>query len=89
MFLNETQHLQAPLLAACLYNAQDYEDCYATLERWRRSRGMSDEQAADLYCRIEEGMSHVLKFPCPVSFEDITTEVSKHLWASDKEFPHG
>lgn len=89
MFLNETQHLQAPLLAACLHNLPSEDEVYINLERWRVSRCMSDEQAADLYSRIAEDSRLLGDIRNRSPIEDLATVVSKHLWASDKEFPHG
>ncbi len=89
MFLNGTQHLQAPLLAACLHKTPGPDDFYVNLNRWRDSRGMRDEQASDLYARIAEDAECVANLLHRGSIEDLATMLSKHLWASDREFPHG
>lgn len=89
MFLNETQHLQAPLLAAVLHAVQDHDEVYTNLERWRNSRCMSDEQASDLYARIAEDDALLHSIRTMAGIEELATSISKHLWASDKEFPHG
>lgn len=85
MFPNETQHPKAESLYRhlCLCAVRDetgQADWYTPLISWRKAQAMTDEKAADLYARIEEGLTGFYKDGSTA----IVTALSKFLWANDK-----
>jgi len=85
MFLNETMHPKAQALynTMCLCAVRDdagNPDFYVPLENFRKAQGWSDEKAADLYARIEEGFTGFYTDGTTA----LVTALSKFMWANDK-----
>ena len=85
MFLNETLHPKAEglykhLCLCAVRDESDNPDWYAPLVNYRQAQGWSDEKAADLYARIEEGFTGFNN----AGSSNLVTQLSEFLWANDK-----
>lgn len=88
-FINETQHPKAQALFSVLRRAANYDaagvpDFYQPLVEFKQDNDLTDEKAADLYARIEEGFAgryHELGTP------QMVTRLSLFLWQNDRAYP--
>lgn len=88
-FINETQHPKAQALFSVLRRAANYDaagvpDFYQPLVEFKQDNDLTDEKAADLYARVEEGLSGRFHDLPQV---DLTTKLSLFLWQNDRVYP--